>query len=90
MRPAPRRTPRPSRSCAGRARCRAGAWRWASPSGLLGAPLLTWVLVQARDQVSPSSALLLFLLLVVGVSAIGGLWPALVAAVGAFSSSTGI
>ena len=52
--------------------------------GVIAAPLLTWVLVQARDQVSPSSALLLFLLLVVGVSAVGGLWPALVTAVGGF------
>jgi two-component system sensor histidine kinase KdpD len=52
--------------------------------GLVGAPLLTWGLTQARDEVSPSSALLLFLLLVVGVSAVGGLWPALVTAVGGF------
>ena len=52
--------------------------------GVLGAPLLTWVLAQARDHVSPSSALLLFLLLVVSVSAIGGLWPALVVAVEGF------
>jgi two-component system sensor histidine kinase KdpD len=52
--------------------------------GAIAAPLLTWALAQARDQVSPSSALLLFLLLVVGVSAVGGLWPALVVAVGGF------
>ena len=38
----------------------------------------------ARDQVSPSSALLLFLLLVVAVSAVGGLWPALFVAVRGF------
>ena len=49
---------------------------------LIGAPLLTWALTHARAQVSPSGALLLFLLLVVAVSAIGGLWPALIAAVG--------
>lgn len=52
--------------------------------GVVGAPLLTLALAQARDQVSPSSALLLFLLLVVGVSAVGGLWPAVVTAVGGF------
>ena len=47
----------------------------------LGAPLLTWLLTHLRDQVSPSSALLLFLLLVVAVSALGGLWPALFVAI---------
>lgn len=52
--------------------------------GGLGAPVLTWVLSQVRDQVTPSSALLLFLLLVIGVSAAGGLWPALTVAVGGF------
>jgi two-component system sensor histidine kinase KdpD len=52
--------------------------------GAIGAPLLTWVLTHASDEVSPSSALLLFLLLVVGVSAVGGLWPALVVAIGGF------
>ena len=50
----------------------------------IGAPLLTLALSEARDQVSPSSALLLFLLLVVCVSAVGGLWPALVVAIGGF------
>ncbi len=49
--------------------------------GALGAPLLTWLLTHLRDQVSPSSALLLFLLLVVAVSALGGLWPALFVAI---------
>ncbi len=52
--------------------------------GAIAAPLLTWALTEARDQVSPSSALLLFLLLVVCVSAIGGMWPALAVAVGGF------
>ncbi len=52
--------------------------------GALGALLLTVGLTQVRDQMSPSSSLLLFLLLVVCVSAVGGLWPALVAAVGGF------
>ena len=52
--------------------------------GVVGAPLLTLALAQAHDRVSPSSALLLFLLLVVGVSAVGGLWPAVLTAVGGF------
>jgi two-component system sensor histidine kinase KdpD len=52
--------------------------------GAIGAPLLTWVLTHARDQASPSSALLLFLLLVVGVSAVGGQWPAQIVAIGGF------
>ena len=84
-RPTPRRTWRsePQAAPATRAAAPARGAR-ASPSGSLGAPLLTLALTQARDQVSPSSALLLFLLLVVGVSAVGGLWPALVAAVGGF------
>jgi two-component system sensor histidine kinase KdpD len=51
---------------------------------LIGAPLLTWALTHTREQVSPSGALLLFLLLVVAVSAVGGLWPALLAALGGF------
>ena len=52
--------------------------------GVIGAPVLTWMLAHAQDQLSPSGALLLFLLLVVGVSATGGLWPAVVTAVGGF------
>ncbi len=52
--------------------------------GAVAAPLLAGVLTQARNQVPPSSALLLFLLLVVCVSAVGGLWPALSVAVGGF------
>ena len=52
--------------------------------GALGAPLLTWVLTHLHHQASLSSALLLFLLLVVAVSALGGLWPALFVAVGGF------
>ncbi len=51
---------------------------------VVGAPPLTLILDRAGDHVSPSSALLLFLLLVVCVSAVGGLWPALLAAVGGF------
>lgn len=47
----------------------------------IGLPLLTFVLTQMRDQVELPSVLLLFLLLVVVVSAVGGLWPALGAAI---------
>ena len=49
-----------------------------------GAPLLTVVLLGSREDVGVSSVLLIFLLLVVGVSAIGGTWPALACALGSF------
>jgi two-component system, OmpR family, sensor histidine kinase KdpD len=49
-----------------------------------GALALTVLLAQLREHVGLPSVLLLFLLLVVFVSAVGGLWPALVAAVGGF------
>jgi two-component system sensor histidine kinase KdpD len=49
-----------------------------------GLPLLTWVLSLLRDEVGLPSVLLLFLLLVTGISAVGGLWPALTAAVAGF------
>ena len=44
-------------------------------------PILALVLAQLREHFGLPSVLLLFLLLVVGVSAVGGLWPALTAAV---------
>ena len=44
-------------------------------------PLLTWVLAQFRDDIGIPTVMLLFLLVVVLVSALGGLWPALTAAV---------
>jgi two-component system sensor histidine kinase KdpD len=47
-------------------------------------PLLAVVLAQLRDEVGLPSVLLLFLLLVVGVSAVGGLWPGIVAAISGF------
>jgi two-component system, OmpR family, sensor histidine kinase KdpD len=50
----------------------------------VGLPLLAWVLSHLRDHVGLPSVLLLFLLLVIGVSAVGGLWPALTAAVAGF------
>jgi two-component system sensor histidine kinase KdpD len=50
----------------------------------VGLPLLTWILAQLRDEVGLPSVMLLFLLLVIGVSALGGLGPALAAAIGGF------
>jgi len=47
-----------------------------------GMPLLTAALVPLRDVVSLPSQILLFLCLVVGVALIGGMWPAMVTAVG--------
>ena len=49
--------------------------------GLIALPVLTLVLVAIREQVGLPSVLLMYLLLVVGVAAIGGLWPALGAAI---------
>jgi two-component system sensor histidine kinase KdpD len=51
---------------------------------VVGPPLLAYVLAQLRGQIGLPSVLMLFLLLVVWVSAIGGLWPALFAAVSGF------
>jgi two-component system sensor histidine kinase KdpD len=44
-------------------------------------PVLTVLLAVFRDRVDVSSVLLMYLLIVVGTAAIGGLWPALAAAV---------
>ena len=49
-----------------------------------GLPLLTWLLSHLREHVGLPSVLLLFLLLVTCISAIGGIWPALAAAVAGF------
>jgi two-component system sensor histidine kinase KdpD len=49
-----------------------------------GPPALAVLLTQLREHIGLPSVLLLFLLLVVGVSAVGGLLPALVAAVSGF------
>jgi len=46
----------------------------------VGLPLLTVVLSARRDDISIGSVLLLYLALVVGIGAIGGLWPAIGAA----------
>jgi two-component system, OmpR family, sensor histidine kinase KdpD len=51
---------------------------------VLAAPVLAVLLAQFRGDISLASVLLLFLLLVVAVSAVGGVRPALVAAIGSF------
>jgi two-component system sensor histidine kinase KdpD len=51
---------------------------------LFGPPLLAFLLSHLREQIGLPSVLLLFLLLVTGVSAVGGLLPALVAAISGF------
>jgi two-component system, OmpR family, sensor histidine kinase KdpD len=47
-------------------------------------PLLTWILDNARAQIGLQGVLMAFLLLVVAVSAVGGIWPALFTAVAGF------
>lgn len=48
---------------------------------LLGLPVLTALLVPFRDSMKLSTEILLFLLTVVGVALVGGMWPAVSAAV---------
>jgi two-component system, OmpR family, sensor histidine kinase KdpD len=50
----------------------------------IGVPLLTLLLAQLRDSTGLETVLLLYLTLVVTAAAIGGTWPAIVAAVAAF------
>ncbi|MEV7014027.1 sensor histidine kinase KdpD [Streptosporangium sp. NPDC051022] len=51
---------------------------------LLGIPAITLLLVSAREEMKLSSGILLFLLMVVGVALVGGMWPAVTAAVAGF------
>jgi len=51
---------------------------------LAGLPVLTFALSRVRDSVGLQNALLCYLLLVVAVATIGGLWPAVVASLGGF------
>ncbi|MFD9946027.1 DUF4118 domain-containing protein [Nonomuraea sp. NPDC059022] len=51
-------------------------------TALLGMPLLTAGLVPFRDDLSLPSEILFFLVMTVGVALIGGMWPAITAAVG--------
>ncbi len=73
----PRRRPRPAALPARRVVVAFGL-------AAAGLPLLTIVLAQLRVHLGLPSVLLLYLLAVVLVSAVGGLWPALAAAVGGF------
>jgi two-component system sensor histidine kinase KdpD len=52
--------------------------------GAVALPLLTLVLAGLRDDFGLTSVLLVYLLLVVGIAAIGGFWPASAAAIVAF------
>jgi two-component system, OmpR family, sensor histidine kinase KdpD len=52
--------------------------------GVVVLPLLTLVMAGMRDNLGLPGALLLYLLAVVGIAAIGGMWPALGASVAAF------
>ncbi len=51
-------------------------------AAVVGLPLLTYVLHLLRDELSLPSNILLFLAAVVAIALLGGLWPALLAAVG--------
>ncbi|WP_433256967.1 DUF4118 domain-containing protein [Streptosporangium sp. CA-135522] len=51
---------------------------------LLGIPALTVALIPFRTELTLPSGILLFLLMVVGVALVGGMWPALTAAVAGF------
>ncbi|MCT9935221.1 sensor histidine kinase KdpD [Planotetraspora sp. A-T 1434] len=51
---------------------------------VLGIPALTAALLPLRDALTLPSQILLFLAAVVGVALVGGLWPAVTAAVGGF------
>src|SRR6185312_3304065 len=51
---------------------------------VLGLPVLTTGLEAVQDDISLPSDILAFLILTVAVALVGGLWPALLAAVGSF------
>src|SRR5215213_5970586 len=51
---------------------------------LIGLPLVTAVLVEVRDEVATASGLLVYLLAVVGVAVLGGVAPAVLAALASF------
>ncbi|GGL16893.1 sensor histidine kinase [Sphaerisporangium melleum] len=72
--------PPPSRAALTRGRRLAG---WAL--AVAGVPVLAAALVPFRDALTLPSEILLFLLMVVGVALVGGLWPAVTAAVAGFA-----
>lgn len=57
---------------------------WGLALAVVGLPLLTALLVALQDRIALATVLLLYLLAVVLVSVVGGLWPALFAAVASF------
>lgn len=59
------------------------AWGWGL--ALVAVPLLTAALLPAQEHLSLPSEILLFLLMVVAVALVGGMWPALTAAVLGFA-----
>ncbi len=63
-------------------RSRSGVRSPAPWSGVVVLPLLTLVMAGMRDSLGLPGALLLYLLAVVAIAAIGGMWPALGASVG--------
>ncbi|MFI6540098.1 DUF4118 domain-containing protein [Nonomuraea sp. NPDC050547] len=72
-----RRRPQRTRAALTRTR-RSIGWLTA----VLGMPLLTAGLIPFRDDLSLPSEILFFLVMTVGVALIGGMWPAITAAVG--------
>ncbi|WP_439649196.1 DUF4118 domain-containing protein [Kribbella orskensis] len=50
---------------------------------MVALPLLTVLLTRARDQLNLASDILIYLLVVIAVAVVGGIWPALVAALAA-------
>ena len=54
---------------------------WAFALALIGGPLLTWLLVSIRSDETITADVLAYQLLVVLVSLVGGIWPAVFAAV---------
>ncbi|MFI6888195.1 sensor histidine kinase, partial [Streptosporangium canum] len=71
------RRPPPSRAALTRTRRLAG---WAV--AVTGLPVLAGVLIPFRETLTLPSEILFFLLMVIGVALIGGMWPAVTAAVG--------
>ncbi|SFK03786.1 osmosensitive K+ channel signal transduction histidine kinase, partial [Streptosporangium canum] len=71
------RRPPPSRAALTRTRRLAG---WAV--AVTGLPALAGVLIPFRETLTLPSEILFFLLMVIGVALIGGMWPAVTAAVG--------
>ncbi len=57
---------------------------FAGSAALVVLPLLTLVLTQLRSHIELGGDLLLYLAVVIGVTTVGGVWPALAAAVAAF------